>query len=92
MAIVDVYRELYPRLRFEYKFHCEKEPKKRAFVNKMHEVLKDRLGAECEPCCFDDITKLLKGTAKCSLHTKKVNVHVPPKTSTGISVRRLART
>ena len=68
LAVIDVYRKLYPRFRVEYQFHCEKEPKKRAFVNTMHEVLKDKLGAECEPCCFDDITKLLKGTAKCSLH------------------------
>ena len=50
--------------------HCEKNKAKQSFVKAIHKELQTELGAasECETCFFDDLTKLTKGEAKCSVH------------------------
>ena len=68
LAVVDTLRTTYPDLRFNYAFHCEKQGQKRKFLNKLHQVLHTKLQATCAPCCFDDITKITKGTAQCCVH------------------------
>ena len=68
LAVVEAFCEQCPNLRFESVFNCEKDGSKRSFANSLRKVLKEEPGADYRPCCFDDITKLLKGEATCSVH------------------------
>ena len=71
LAVVNTFRKLYPGLRFTYKFQCEKNNEKKKFIIALHEALATDLGATEPPCCFDDITALAKGEAKCCVHMEK---------------------
>ena len=61
---------MYPNLKFEYVFNCDKHATKRKFVHAMHEHLAEQLGQSHLPCMFEDITDIPKGTQRCSCHTE----------------------
>ena len=50
LAIINAFRDICPKLRFKYVFHCERDPTKRKFVQTLHQQLADRRGASEEPC------------------------------------------
>ena len=64
-----------PDLEFEYVFCCEKEPKKRVFIDALHKLLAHELTApgavdpEIEMCIFEDILQPRHGKGKCSVHS-----------------------
>ena len=97
LAIVKAFRNMYPRLRFTYVFHCEKYPMKRKFVRSLHQHLGKELAADSEPCFFDDISKIVSGEAACCVHAdevqgKRCHERVISHLSTCISVRPRAQT
>ena len=68
LAVLGAFRTLCPNLRFTYQFHAEKHQSKRRFVQLLHKLLADDLGATAEPCFFDDITKIPLGEQQCCTH------------------------
>ena len=68
LAVIDAFKEMYPHLKFEYVFNCDKNAMKRKFVHVMHEHLAAELGQSELPCVFDDILSISKGEQRCSCH------------------------